>query len=157
MAWTKVVFTLVVLLLYIPMVFMGANVFFTEFTGNDRHFKSECFEGPRLAEGGTEYQKCSESEKAERDKFEEEKLQYNAWKYFAIVLFNLIALLFVVFVTLESSIVGGIFLGSILTTFFATWIYFDTRSKLGFATLVVIFVLVVYFINKKKTMFKFKK
>ncbi|MBS3145577.1 hypothetical protein J4414_02140 [Candidatus Woesearchaeota archaeon] len=158
MNWTKIVFSLVVLLLYIPMVFMGANVFFPKYTGDHSYYESKCY-GPRLSPeyNETEVQKCAEDEKDEREKFEDDKQAYESWKYFTITLFNLIALLFVIFIPLEGSIVAGIFLGSIITTFFATWIYFDTKSKFGFATIVLIFLLVIYLINKKKdTLFKFK-
>lgn len=157
MAWTKIVFTLVVLLIYIPMVFMGANVFFPKYTGHNSYFESKCYGTPKLETNQTELEECIENEKSERDKYEDEKQEYESWKYFAIIMFNLIALLVVMFIALEGSIVMGIFLGSIITSFFATWIYFDTKSKLGFGTLVVIFLLVLYFINKKKDkLFNFK-
>ena len=155
MSWTKLIFALVVILLYIPLVFMGANVFFPEYTGENSYFRSSCYEKPsfRLEDNRTDLEECLAKEEASRKEFEAAKQQYNSWKYFYITLFNLIALILILFLALDSSILTGIFVGSVITSFVSTWIYFETKSKFGFGALILIFILTIYFINKKKGLF----
>ena len=38
MNWTKIMYVLIIVLLYVPMVFLGANVFFPEYTGANAHY-----------------------------------------------------------------------------------------------------------------------
>ena len=154
MSWNKLIFALVVILLYIPLVFMGANVFFPEYTGENGYFRSSCYEKPSLNPSDNKVlEECLTKEEAVRKEFEAAKQQYNSWKYFYITLFNLIALILILFLALDSSILTGIFVGAVITSFVSTWIYFEAKSKLGFGTLILIFILTIYFINKKKDLF----
>lgn len=167
MNWTKLISVLIIVLLYIPMVFLGANVFFPQYTGTHSDYQPsiDCynkFPYPAKPESGTDEQRneisekqrvCQQENQQAQEQWEQEKLQYEGTKYVFITLFNLVVLLGAVFITLKDSVSMGLFLGSIATTFGATIRYFDTRSKLGFIILVVTFVLMVYFINKKKDTF----
>ena len=154
MGWNKLIFALAVILLYIPLVFMGANVFFPEYTGENGYFRSSCYEKSSLNPSDNKVlEDCLTKEEAARKEFEAAKQQYNSWKYFYITLFNLIALILIMFLALDSSILTGIFVGSVITSFVSTWIYFEAKSKLGFGTLILIFILTIYFINKKKDLF----
>ncbi|MDP3698231.1 MAG: hypothetical protein Q8R47_01450, partial [Nanoarchaeota archaeon] len=38
MNWTKLLYVLMIVLLYVPMVFLGANVFFPQYTGTNAYF-----------------------------------------------------------------------------------------------------------------------
>lgn len=144
------VYSLIVLVIYIPLVFMGANVFFPEYSGSDRYYVSDCFSlrGEMMMDGPEK--ECVKANEEERRAFENEKRSYEAGKYVFITLVNLLALFVVIFIGLDSSILLGLFSGSIITTFISTMIYFDTRSKLGFSILVLIFIGTIYYINKKK-------
>lgn len=167
MNWTKLISVLIIVLLYIPMVFLGANVFFPKYTGMHSYYQPtiDCYNKypyPTKPEEGTEALRgdisekqrvCQQENQQAQEKWEQEKLQYEGTKYVFITLFNLVVLLGAVFIPLKDSVSMGLFLGSIATTFGATIRYFDTRSKLGFVILVVTFVLMVYFINKKKETF----
>ncbi|MDO8643234.1 MAG: hypothetical protein Q7R76_06695 [Candidatus Woesearchaeota archaeon] len=168
MNWTKLISVLIIVLLYIPMVFLGANVFFPQYTGTHSYYQPsiDCYNKypyPARPEDGTEALRgdisekqrvCQQQNQQEQEKWEQEKLQYEGTKYVFITLFNLVVLLGAVFIpALKDSVSMGLFLGSIATTFGATIRYFDTRSKLGFIILVVTFLLMVYFINKKKDTF----
>jgi len=94
---------------------------------------------------------CNEQYQAEQKAWEEKKLMYEGTKYVFITIFNLLILLFALFVPkLQDSISMGLFLGSIAATFGATIFYFGTRSKIGFGLLVVTFFAMLYFINRKK-------
>lgn len=157
MEWIKLLLALVVTLLYIPLVFMGANVFFPEYTGSDSYlaYYKDC--GFTRGEGSSavyeQNSTCLEEMQAEQEAFEDAKAKYEGNKYIFIVLLNLLVLLLAVFITFDQSVIIGLFLGSTLTSFFSTWTYFTTQSKIGFGILVVIFFLTLYFITKKRNVF----
>ena len=157
MDWIKVLLSLVVILLYIPLVFMGANVFFPEYTGSDSYYYAykEC--GITKGEIYEQNSTCIEEQQAEQKAYEDAKAKYDGNKYIFIVLLNLIVLLIALFITLDESVSIGLFLASILTTFFSTWTYFSTQSKIGFAILFIIFFVTIYFITKKRNVFQFKE
>jgi len=168
MNWTKFIYVLIIVLIYIPMVFLGANVFFPKYTGNDRYYQGDdCYRqypaperlpGGELPERDADFEQCQLDSKAARDQYEQEKNAYEGNKYFFMSLFSVIVLLVAMFVPkIQDSVSMGLFLGAIATTFFSTWIYFDSNSKLGFAVLVVIFFLTLFFINRKKDSFLPKK
>lgn len=169
MNWTKLLYVLMIVLLYVPMVFLGANVFFPEYTGSNAYYQGpymDCYgkfpypanpetlsaaERAAIAEN---QQKCNQDFQKEQQAFEQEKLSYEGRKYVFISLFNLGILLLALFLPkLQDSVTMGLFMGSIAATFGATVRYFDTKSKIGFAILVVTFFAMLYFINRKKENF----
>ena len=160
MNWIKILLSLVVILLYIPLLFMGANVFFPEYTGSDSYysFYKECmYQDPSSEQTFyLENQTCREEQEGEQKAFEEAKAKYNGNKYIFIVVLNLIVLLITLFITIDESVLIGLFLGSTLTSFFSTWTYFSTQSKIGFGILFIIFFITIYFITKKKHIFLLK-
>ena len=159
MEWVKILLALVVTLLYIPLMFMGANVFFPDYAGSDSYYPyyNDCgmSKGQDASLVYEQNQTCMEEQQAEQKTFEDAKAKYEGNKYIFIVLFNLLVLLIAMFVTLDFSVIIGLFLGSTLTSFFSTWIYFNTQSKIGFVILVVNFFLTLFFITKKRNVFLF--
>ncbi len=167
MNWTKLLYILIIVLIYIPMVFLGANVFFPEYTGTNSYYKPtiDCYSKfPTMdASKATEaqwtiitekQQKCQEQQNLAQTQWESKKQAYDGQKYVFISLFNLIVLGLALFLpTLQDSVTMGLFLGSIGATFGATLGYFETRSKIGFIVLVITFFLTLYFINRKKDTF----
>ena len=168
MNWTKLLYVLMIVLLYIPMVFVGANVFFPEYTGSESYFRPtvDCYgkypypsaERPvpdsQREAISVQQQKCNEENAEAQRIWEAEKLRYEGTKYVFIALFNLAILLIALLVPgLQDSVIMGLFLGSIGATFGATIRYFDTRSKIGFMVLVITFFVMLFFINKKKDTF----
>ena len=168
MNWTKLLYVLIIVLLYVPMVFLGANVFFPKYTGTDSYYHgpySDCgakypypvdekiSETQRVAIAEHQ-QKCQEEYNKGQEEWEQGRLAYEGRKYVFIALFNLVILvLALILPKLQDSVMMGLFLGSIGATFGATLRYFDTRSKIGFGILVVTFFVMLYFINKKKDTF----
>ncbi len=163
MNWNKLIYVLIIVLLYVPMVFLGANVFFPKFTGQDQYytFATDCYGKypmPAVSINSTEYkeitaqqQACYAEEQAKQQKFNDDKTSYDSNKYLFIVLFNLFVLVMALLLhMLHDSVVLGLFLGSTIATFSSTIAYFQTRSKIGFIVLVVIFFITIYIINKKK-------
>ena len=169
MNWTKLLYIGIIILLYIPMVFVGSNVFFPKYTGANAYYQgqfgNDCYaKYPYPAEGkGTDTERGAISEKQQQcqienqkaqQQFDQDKLAYEGPKYVFIALFNLIILMVALFLPkLQDSVSMGLFIGSIATTFGATIRYFDTNSKLGFGVLVVTFFAMLFFINRKKDSF----
>ncbi len=165
MNWTKLLYVLIIVLLYVPMVFMGANVFFPKYTDSDSFYQGpDCYSKypypavEKVSEAqsvaiGEKQQKCQEDYFAAQKTWEQEKNAYEGQKYMFIIIFNLIILLIALFVTFQDSIVMGLFMGSIVTTFVATLMYFQSKSKIGFGILVVTFFVTLFFINRKKDSF----
>ena len=160
---------LMIVLLYVPMVFLGANVFFPEYTGTNAYYNgpyTDCYGKypyPAAPEKLTpaertsideNQRKCNDEFQKQQQAFEQAKLSYEGRKYVFISLFNLGILLLALFLPkLQDSVTMGLFMGSIAATFGGTVRYFDTRSKIGFAVLVVTFFAMLYFINRKKENF----
>lgn len=157
MDWTKALLALVVILLYIPLVFMGANVFFPEYTGSHSYYSGyrncEVMKGSVAVPAYEQNQTCTDEQQAAQNAFEQAKAKYDGNKYIFIVGLGLFVLLLALFISFDESVIIGLFLGSVLTSFFSTWIYFSTQSKIGFAILVVIFFITLFFITKLKNMF----
>lgn len=137
---------------------MGANVFFPDYTGSESYYTSYKSCSYPMNEKGEYLQNdtCYAEQQAEQKTFEDAKAKYNGNKYVFIVGLSLFVLLIALFVSLDASVVIGLFLGSTLTSFFSTWTYFDTKSKLGFGILFVIFFLTLYLITKKRNLFLVK-
>ena len=147
----RVFHTLIVILLFVPLVFMGANVFFPDV----EYPPYPCIAKPYPSDGAVnesdriEQAVCERQHQELSKKFETERRQINGWKYVFVVVVSLVALVGALFVPLDASIRFGLFLGSALASFFSTWVYFDSRSIPGFIVLVVIFLVSVFFIQKQ--------
>lgn len=171
MNWTKLLYVLIIVLLYVPMVFVGANVFFPKYTGMNSYFHgpyADCYqkypypalpESQKISEGDRriideQQQKCQQDLQQQQEMWESDKLLYEGWKYVFIAGFNLLILILALLLPkLQDSVTMGLFLGSIAATFGATIRYFDTRSKIGFVVLVITFFAMLWFINRKKDSF----
>lgn len=164
MNWTKLLYILIIVLLYVPMVFLGANVFFPEYTGSNSYFQgyTDCYGKYPFPERAVpeeekaisaQQEQCQNEFQQAQQNWEKEKLAYEGQKYTYITLFNLVVLLAALFIPWQDSVIMGLFLGAIAATFGATIHYFDTKSKIGFVILVITFMAMLYFINRKKDSF----
>lgn len=163
--WTKLLYVLVIALLYVPMVFLGSNVFFPKFTGSDSYFRGteECY--PRFApsdklpleeqqrisnEQQQQINECQSRMREQERLFNEERAVYNGWKYAFITGFNLIILLLILFIAFTDAVTIGIFFGTVVTAFAATVTYWEyARTKLGFILMLITFFVVLYIVNKR--------
>jgi len=181
--WTKFFYVLIIAVIYIPMVFLGANVFFPKYTGADSYYQykncpyDDCYQKFKYTPGISDQertsldvqvaacQKASSSASEQCNKenneaqivWQKEKNQYESWKFVLVVSFNLIVLLIAAFLIMSDSVMMGLFLGSVVSTFVATIQYFYTNSKIAFAVLVVLFAFMLVFISRKKDNFLGKK
>lgn len=166
MNWTKLIYVLIIVLLYIPMVFLGANVFFPKYTGQNTYYQPtglDCYTKYLASDKLTTEQQtelnqkqaqCQKDQQQAQQTFEEQKQQYESSKYIFVTIFNLIILSLALFLPqLQDSVSMGLFVGSIATTFGATLRFFDTNSKIGFLILVITFFAMIFFINRKKDTF----
>jgi len=163
--WIKLLYVLVIALLYVPMVFLGANVFFPKYTGSESYYQpaKECYpryqipeklpieEQQRLSkEQQAEIETCLAEEREKQKVWDAERAVYNGWKYAGITGFNLIILLLIVFIAFTDAVTIGIFFGTVVTAFAATVSYWDyARTKLGFILMLVTFFVVLFIVNKR--------
>ena len=84
MDWIKALLSLVVILLYIPLVFMGANVFFPDYTGSDSYYYAYKDCGITKGEGTSavyeQNSTCIEEQQAEQKAYEDARAENNANK-----------------------------------------------------------------------------
>lgn len=151
----KLIYSIIIIILYIPLVFLGVNVFFPEYTAQNSYFYNDCYlkvvQPESIREiNNTETEKCIKEQEKLRLEFEKNKNAYESKKYIAVTLFNLVVLILTLFLPLDVSILLGLFTASTLSTFISTVRYFNTNSKIGFVILVVIFIATIYIINKYK-------
>lgn len=164
--WIKLLYVLVIALLYVPMVFLGSNVFFPKFTGSESYFRGteECY--PRFAPSdklpleeqqriSDEQQKqisaCQERMREQERIFNEERSVYNGWKYAFITGFNLVILIAALLLPLMDAVLMGLFIGTVVTAFSATVSYWEyARTKTGFVLMLAMFFIVLFFVNRRQ-------
>lgn len=163
--WTKLLYVLVIALLFVPMVFLGSNVFFPEYTGSQSYYQpiKECY--PRYAPSDkltpaeqqqiseqqqVQIEACLAEQRVEQAAWEAKRNVYNGWKYAAIIGFTLAILLLALFLPLQDAVLIGLFFGSVVTAFGATVSYWEyARTKLGFGLMLVTFFVVLFVVNKR--------
>jgi hypothetical protein len=163
--WLKLLYVLVIALLYVPIVFLGANAFFPKFTGTESVFQGvqDCYvQYPPNAKMTAEEQQtiavaqqektnaCLATQREAEKIWNEERNVYNGWKYAAITGFNLVILVLAILLPLVDSILIGIFVGTVFTAFLATVNYWDyARTKLGFFLMLITFFVVLFIVNRQ--------
>ena len=143
MDWKKIIFAIAICLIYIPMVFMAVNTFFPETPKNTcRNFYpvDKNMTVLQSEQYNQDMQECEEN-------YDEQRTKYDGWKFIVIMIINIIAALFML-MKLDKSIIFGLFFGIVITAFTATINYMESRSIIGFALLVFLFGLIIYFVNR---------
>ncbi len=157
-SWQKLAYTAIVIILYIPLVFVGIRTFLPEYTNYYDYPQKDCYMYQPYTENMTSktqyetqtlYDECWEEQRTAQKTWDEEKRQYDVWKYLTVLGVVLLTLVAVVFVTLDMPIKLGLFVGAAITAFIATIQYFESESKLAFVLLVVVFIVVLYLIQKR--------
>jgi hypothetical protein len=167
--WMKLLYVLVIALLYVPMVFLGANVFFPKFTGTESYFRGteECYpryapseklapaEQQRIADEQQEkINACLAEQRVLEQQWNEERSVYNGWKYAAITGFNLAILLLIIFIVFSDAVTMGVFFGTVATAFAATVSYWEyARTKVGFLLMLATFFVVLFIVNNRAKQF----
>ena len=154
MRWTHILLSLAVILLYVPMVFMAANVIYPD--AHEFPFFDYCYKPlpPGEETNSTELKACRENERVEREAFEAKRRAYESKKYILVTVANLAVIFVALFIKFDPTIVIGLFLGAVAATFGATIRYFDTQSKIGLLVLALIFTVTLFFITKHKSILR---
>lgn len=155
--WTKILYTAIVILLYVPLVLIGVRTFLPEYTDYYSYpIYEDCYmkyaypvDGNITQEQGDEQTQCLQNQQDQQKAYEQEKRHYDAWKYLTVLGFTLITLVSVIFIPLDLPIRIGLFAGAAMTAFVSTIEYFNTESIPAFFVLVVVFILVLYIIQKR--------
>lgn len=143
MDWKKIVFAIAICLIYIPMVFMAVNTFFPE-TPRNTCYK---FYSPDKNMTNVERDQYNQDMRECEENYDKQKTKYDSWKFIVIMIISIIAA-FVMLIKLDKSIIFGLFFGVVITAFTATINYMESRSVIGFALLVFLFGLIIYFVNR---------
>ncbi len=156
--WTKVLYTAIVILLYVPLVLIGVRTFLPNYTD---YYNSPIYEdcymkyqynlnNANMTQEQVDKQtQCLQNQQDQQKTYEQEKRHYDAWKYLTVLGFTLITLVSVIFIPLDLPIRIGLFAGAAMTAFVSTIEYFNTESIPAFIVLVVVFLLVLYIIQKR--------
>ena len=165
-SWVKLIYTLIVIFLYVPLVFLGVRTFLPEY--NDAYsypMYKDCYALAPYGEGTTCYNAeeqatmvanrdaCLETQQAEQKVYDDAKRQYDTWKYLAVLGVAVLTLVLVMFIVFDVPIKIGLFIGAAATVFIATIQYFETESIPAFIVLLVVFGLVIYLIQRREKFF----
>lgn len=164
----KIVYPLLIVVLFIPLTFFAANTIFPQYKdyydsykpcympeavkiqveNNDTTFSE--VELQRRITDQQIFEKCQAEEEEKRKEYELFKEKYDVYRFFVVLALAIISLLVVLFITLQNEIITGLFIGSVLSTVIGLMTYFDSSSWIALGLLVVVFVGVVWFMNKRK-------
>ena len=166
-SWMKLVYTLIVVFLYVPLVFLGVQTFLPKYSDYDYPIQykdcyaytpydeqSKCYDAEEQAKIIEQRDQCMAEQQAVTDKYNKEKREYETWKYLSVLGFAVFTLVLVMFIGFDVPIKIGLFIGSAAAVFIATMQYFETKSIPAFVVLLVVFGLVVYVIQKREKFFR---
>jgi hypothetical protein len=154
----KILFVVLIVLLYIPLVFIGVNTFYPEDFENysDYYRFDTCYIYEDIDKPSVLNETCYSEQLAVQEAYEKDKKDYDGVKYSLLVALNLLVLIIAMYVSLEGSVIVGLFLGAVLTTIISSFMYIESESKFGFLLLFIMFLATIIFISKRNSLFKFK-
>ena len=166
-SWNKLIYTLIVILLYVPLVFLGVRTFLPEYNEQYSYtmykdcyalapYEGEvgkCYNAEEQATMVANRDACLETQQAEQKVYDDEKRKYDTWKYLTVLGVAVLTLVLVMFLVFDVPIKIGLFIGAAATVFIATIQYFETESIPAFIVLLVVFGLVIYLIQKREKFF----
>jgi hypothetical protein len=165
-SWTKLIYTLIVIFLYVPMVFLGVRTFLPEYTDYYEYpvykdcygyapysEESKCYDADEQAAMVEKRDQCVADQQADQKAYDEAKREYDTWKYLSVLGVAVVTLVLVMFLGFDVPIKVGLFIGSAAAVFIGTMQYFETESIPAFLVLFVVFCVVVYVIQKREKFF----
>lgn len=164
-SWAKLVYTVIVIFLYVPLVFVGVQTFLPEYSDYNYPFYKDCYGYVPYAETDKCYDaqeqaailetrdQCLEDQQKEQKAYDDAKKQYYTWKYISVLAVAVLTLVLVMCIAFDTPIKIGLFVGSAAAVFISTMQYFDTKSIPAFIVLLVVFGLVVFVIQKREKFF----
>ncbi len=164
-SWGKLIYTLIVIFLYVPLVFLGVRTFLPEYSDYDYPMYKDCYGYAPYAEESKCYNaeeqaamvekrdQCLEEQQAQQQQYNNEKRHYDTWKYLSVLGFAVLTLVIVMLIGFDVPIKVGLFVGSAAAVFIGTMQYFETESIPAFIVLLIVFGIVVYLIQKREKYF----
>ncbi len=165
-SWSKLIYTLIVIFLYVPLVFLGVRTFLPEYSGYYEYpvykdcygyapyaEESKCYDADEQTIMVEKRDQCLAEQQAEQKQYDEEKRHYDTWKYLSVLGFAVLTLVLVMFLGFDVPIKVGLFVGSAAAVFIGTMQYFETESIPAFIVLLLVFGIVVYLIQKREKYF----
>lgn len=146
----KIIFSIAICLLFIPMVYLGVNTFYPIDYGEESCYRKAMLDCKFNESGCMEQNdKYTIEEQACVQKMQSERRTQESYRYITLVIICIISAL-ITLLNFEKSINYGIFFGVVITAFTATIRYIDSRSKTGFFLMVLLFIIVVLFIQRQR-------
>lgn len=154
-----IVFPLLIVVLFIPLTFFAANTIFPQY--KEYYQYQDCYAPYYTKPVPVDYEKMNETQRAELQKcqkeqeekqkeFEKMKEKYDMYRFFVVLALSIIALLVTLLVTLRKEIHNGLFIGSVLATVVGLVMYFKSTSWIALGLLVIVFISVIWFMNRRK-------
>ncbi|MBI5072362.1 hypothetical protein HZA99_00940 [Candidatus Woesearchaeota archaeon] len=165
-SWSKLVYTVIVIFLYVPLVFVGVQTFLPNYA--DYNYPGQykdcyayiqysqtdkCYNAQEQTAMVEKRDQCVADQQTEQKAYDDAKRQYDIWKYVSTLAVAVLTLVLVMLIAFDTPIKIGFFVGSAAAVFISTMQYFDTRSIPAFIVLVVVFALVVFVIQKREKFF----
>ncbi len=166
-SWMKLIYSLIVIFLYVPLVFVGVRTFLPEYTDYyTSPFYKDCYAYTMYPETDKCYNAeeqvkvvesrdaCINEQQREQRTYDETKRDYDTWRYLAILGVAVLTLVLMMFITFDTPIKIGLFIGSAAAVFISTMQYFETKSIPAFIVLLTVFCIIVFVIQKRERFFK---
>lgn len=164
-SWMKLIYSLIVIFLYVPLVFVGVRTFLPEYTDyytypvykdcyGYNYDNTQCLSLEEKQEAMELRDQCLADQQAEQKTYDDAKRDYDTWRYLAILGIAVLTLVLMMFITFDTPIKIGLFIGSAAAVFISTMQYFETKSIPAFIVLLVVFCIIVFVIQKRERFFK---
>lgn len=136
----KVSFILAIVILFVAVVQVGLNTFWP----NPEYPISDCY----IKNTSEPDEACLAEDRIAQEKYQDSQDGVNRIKFIIGTLISLFAVLLVLFVKFNESIIYGLFSGAIFNMLFTLGFARD-KNLIGFIALLALFVIVIFFVQRK--------
>ena len=125
-SWTKLIYTLIVIFLFVPMVFLGVRTFLPEYSGYYEYpvykdcygyapysEESKCYDAEEQTAMVENLDQCLAEQQADQKAYDEAKRGYDTWKYLSVLGVAVLTLVLVMFLGFDVPIKVGLFIGCV--------------------------------------------
>lgn len=134
-------YILAIVILFIPAVQLGLSTFVD--SPDEPEYRS-CY----IKEIGEVNEACEAEHELIWEEYRKEKGDSDVLKFIIVSIVGLVTILATIFATLQPTVKYGLFTGAVVNEFVSFLMFNIKKSMIGLVLLVVLFILVVWFINK---------
>jgi len=134
-------YILAIVILFIPAVQLGLSTFVE--SPDEPEYRS-CY----IKEIEEVNDACEAEHELVWDEYRKEKGDSDVLKFIIVSIVGLVTILATIFATLQPTVKYGLFTGAVVNEFVSFLMFNIKKSMIGLVLLVVLFILVVWFINK---------